>query len=132
MVICLIPVFRESWYGYIPYFCGVLAPKWRRMNMKYLVLAELCIEDRDTWPVKAQKWAEVHGKYADKFPEFPMGLNFFANSSKMKGMAVWETDDPVKVARKMIWMLPEVSYELIPLIAAEDWIKTQMTMSELK
>ena len=100
--------------------------------MKYLVLAKLNIEHRDKWPAKAQKWAEVHGKHPDKFPEYPMGLYFFANSSEGKAMAVWDTDDPEKVARKLLFMLPEVSYELIPLISAEDWIKTQVSMGELK
>lgn len=99
--------------------------------MKYLVLADFCIDDRDKWPAKAQAWAELHGKNPEKFPKFPMGLYFFANSSKPKGMAVWETEDPEKIARKLLWMLPEVSYELIPLISAEEWIKVQMTLGEL-
>jgi hypothetical protein len=105
---------------------------WRLNEMKYLVLAELCIEDRDKWPAKAKAWSEVHGKYADKFPEFPMGFHFFANSSKAKAMAVWDTDDPVKVARKLQFMLPEVSYKLIPLIPADDWFKAHMSINELK
>ena len=99
--------------------------------MKYLVLAELCVEDRDKWSAKAKAWADVHGKHADMFPEFPMGFHFFANSSKVKAMAVWETDDPEKVARKLLFMLPEVSYELIPLIPADDWFKAYMSLGEL-
>ena len=99
--------------------------------MKYLVLVDFSIEDRDKFPAKAQAWAEVHGKHPEKFPEYPMGLYFFANSAKPGGMAVWDTDDPEKVARKLLWMLPEISYELIPLISAEDWIKAYMGLGDL-
>ena len=110
------------------------APKVEKecMKMKYLVLAELNMEHRDTWPAKAQKWAKVHGKHAEMFPEFPMGFHFFANSSKAKAMAVWDTDDPEKVARKLQFMLPEVSYELIPLIPADDWFQAYASLGELK
>ena len=100
--------------------------------MKYLVLAKLNIEHRDKWPAKAQKWNEVHDKHADKFPEYPVDFHFFANSSEAKAMAVWDTDDPEKVARKLLFMLPEVSYELIPLIPAGDWFKAHMSLGELK
>jgi hypothetical protein len=47
-------------------------------------------------------------------------------------MAVWDTDDPEKVARKLQFMLPEVSYELIPLIPADDWFKAYTSLGELK
>jgi hypothetical protein len=35
-----------------------------------------------------------------------------------RGFAIWETDDPVKIAYKIGFMLPEVKYTLIPGIEA--------------
>jgi hypothetical protein len=54
----------------------------------------------------------------------------FANTTCQKAIAIWQTDSPEKLAYKMAFMLPEVSYEVIPLISFDDWFKQYTVLTE--
>jgi len=81
----------------------------RRGVVKFLVIAEYCVEDFEKFPAKTVAFTKAMEEYADRFPEFPVGLHMFAHTSKPKGIAIWETDSPEKLAYKLSFMLPEVT-----------------------
>ena len=98
--------------------------------MKFLVIANFRFEERDKWPAKAAAFAKAMEEHSERFPTFPVGLHIFANTTCHKAIAIWETDSPEKLAYKLAFMLPEVSYEVIPLISFEDWFKQYKLLTE--
>jgi hypothetical protein len=45
-------------------------------------------------------------------------------------MAVWDTDDEVTIANKIVFMLPEVRYKIIPLVDARLFMKQYIELKK--
>jgi hypothetical protein len=89
--------------------------------VKYLAILDFEHSTIEEVSKKANAFWEAHERNPEKFPEFPVGGHFMTKGKK--GFAIWETDDPAKIAYKIGFMLPEVKYTLIPSIEGREFFK---------
>jgi hypothetical protein len=89
--------------------------------VKYLAILDFEHSTIEEVSKKAHAFWEAHERNPEKFPDFPVGGHFMTKGKK--GFAIWETDDPAKIAYKIGFMLPEVKYTLIPGIEGREFFK---------
>jgi len=92
--------------------------------MKYLVVGEYDPAKMDAMLKKAKEYLEDKEKHPDRYPETIFPTHFMVNKDKY--MAVWETNDQEKNSNKIAFMLPEVKYEVIPLLEGKTILKQYM------
>ena len=85
--------------------------------MKYLVFGEYDPEDMDAQFKKAKEYAVDKELHPDKYPKTSYPVHFMLNKPAI--MAVWDTDNEDSIANKIAFMLPEVRYQVIPLVDAK-------------
>ena len=67
-------------------------------------------------------------KHPDRYPDSLFPAHHMLNTAKF--MAIWDTDDQVQMANKMAFMLPEVKYEVIPLLSGKTFMKQYMEIKK--
>jgi hypothetical protein len=96
--------------------------------MKYLVLGEYDPENMDAHFKKAKEFSEDKKKHPDRYPDSLVPAHFMLNTNMF--MAIWDTDDQEKIANKIAFMLPEVQYEVIPLLDGKMFMKQYMEIKK--
>jgi hypothetical protein len=102
----------------------------RSEEVKYLAILDFEHSTIEEVEKKRKAFWKAHKKYPEKFPDFPVKGHFMAKGKK--GFAIWETDDPAKIAYKIGFMLPEVKYTLIPGIEAEKFFKAYFESKKIE
>jgi hypothetical protein len=97
--------------------------------MKYLALLNFEHSTIEEVEKKRKAFLKAKEDNPEKFPDFPVGGHIMAKGKR--GFAIWETDDPVKIAYKIGFMLPEVKYTLIPGIEAGEFFKAYYEAKKL-
>ena len=92
--------------------------------MKYLVVGEYDPNNMDAMFKKAKEFLEDKEKHPEHYPDTIFPTHFMLDKDKY--MAVWETDVQEKNANKIAFMLPEVKYEVIPLLDGKTLLKQHM------
>jgi len=96
--------------------------------MKYLVVGEYDPDNIDAMLKKAKEYEEDKEKHPDRYPDSLVPAHFMLNTVKF--MAIWDTDDQEKMANKIAFMLPEVKYEVIPLLSGKTFMKQYMEIKK--
>jgi hypothetical protein len=96
--------------------------------MKYLVVGEYDPDNIDAMFKKAKEWMEDKEKHPGRYPDSLVPSHHMLNTSKF--MAIWDTDDQVQMANKIAFMLPEVKYEVIPLLSGKTFMKQYMEVKK--
>ena len=97
-------------------------------NMKYLVIGEYDPEDMDAQFKKAKQYAVDKEMHPDKYPKTSYPVHFMLNKPAI--MAVWDTDNEDAIANKIAFMLPEVRYQVIPLVDAKLFMDKYIEINE--
>jgi len=97
--------------------------------MKYLAILDFGHTSFMDHIKKAQAYKEEIKKNPDKYPSVPFGMHFMYKGPK--GFSVWEGDE-AQVARKVAFMLPEVQYTLVPIVAGSEFVKTYMEVKRAR
>jgi len=117
--------------------CRTLAPRWgaiqvpRRKGdekMKYLVTFDYDPADLHELAKKAKVYDENKKKTPDKFPDAIVPAHFMIKGCK--GVAILEVSDPIQMANKFAFMLPESKYTFVPIIDARTFLKQYMEMKK--
>lgn len=96
--------------------------------MKYLVIGEYDPNNTEGMLKKAEAWMEDKEKHPDRYPDSLFPAHHMLNSAKF--FAIWVTDDEEKMANKIAFMLPEVKYEVIPLVSGKTFMKQYMEVKK--
>ena len=97
--------------------------------MKYLVVGEYNPDNMDVIFKKGKAYLEDKAKHPERYPDTIFPTHFMLDKDKY--MAIWETDDQEKNANKISFMLPEVTYEVIPLLDGRTIMKQYMEKKEM-
>ena len=96
--------------------------------MKYLVVGEYDSNNMDGLAKKEKEYDEDKEKHPGRYPDAPVPAHFMLNKAKF--MAIWDTDDQEKMANKIAFMLPEVRYNVIPLLEGRKFLKQYMEIKK--
>jgi hypothetical protein len=100
----------------------------RGERMKYLVVGEYNPDNMNALAKKAKEYDEDKEKHPGRYPDAPVPAHFMLNKAKF--MAIWDTDDQEQIANKIAFMLPEVKYEVIPLLDGRTFLKQYMEIKK--
>ena len=96
--------------------------------MKYLVTFDYDPADIPELAKKAKEYDEDKKKNPGKYPDAIVPAHFMIKGCK--GVAILEVSDPIQMANKFAFMLPESKYTFVPIIDARTFIKQYMEMKK--